>query len=86
MHAALFETRRYISGIILLSPRLPLERRVMLRSVVFIGLTYWVTNAIHFTIAPGSVAVGVYSLKMWPNLYGAWDAYTVRRFFGGVNA
>jgi len=55
-------------------------------SAVFIGLTYWVTNAMYYAMAAGSVAVGMYSPRMWPDLYGAWgDAYTVRRFWGYVH-
>ncbi|OAX35914.1 hypothetical protein K503DRAFT_773019 [Rhizopogon vinicolor AM-OR11-026] len=52
-------------------------------AVVFIGLTYWPSNAIYFALAAGSVATGLYEPRMWPDLFGAWaDAYTIRRFWG----
>jgi hypothetical protein len=52
-------------------------------TVAFVGLTYWGLNAIYFAMAAGSVVIGMYEPKMWPDLFGAWgDAYTVRQFWG----
>jgi hypothetical protein len=52
-------------------------------TVAFVGLTYWGLNAIYFAMASGSVVIGMYEPKMWPDLFGAWrDAYTVRQFWG----
>jgi hypothetical protein len=52
-------------------------------SIAFIGLTYWSLNACYFAMAAGSVALGLYEPRMWPDLFGSWrDAYTVRRAWG----
>ncbi|KAG1841806.1 membrane bound O-acyl transferase family-domain-containing protein [Suillus subalutaceus] len=52
-------------------------------TIAFIGLTYWGLNAIYFAMAAGSVALGLYEPRMWPDLFGSWrDAYTVRRAWG----
>jgi len=52
-------------------------------TVAFTGLTYWALNAVYFATAAGSVAIGMYEPRMWPDLFGAWgDAYTVRRVWG----
>ncbi|OAX31205.1 hypothetical protein K503DRAFT_110337 [Rhizopogon vinicolor AM-OR11-026] len=52
-------------------------------TVIFIGLGYWALNAMYFVMAVGSVAIGLFEPRMWPDIFGAWvDAYTIRRFWG----
>lgn len=52
-------------------------------TIAFIGLAYWGLNASYFAMAAGSVALGLYEPRMWPDLFGSWrDAYTVRRAWG----
>ena len=52
-------------------------------TAIFIGVSYWAHNAAYLAAAAGSVAIGWYHPRMWPDLFGAWgDAYTVRRFWG----
>lgn len=51
--------------------------------IIFFALTYWGLNACYFAMAAGSVALGLYEPRVWPDLFGSWrDAYTVRRFWG----
>ncbi|OAX38573.1 hypothetical protein K503DRAFT_691336, partial [Rhizopogon vinicolor AM-OR11-026] len=52
-------------------------------TVIFIGLACWASNAVYFVVAAGSVAIGLFEPRMWPDLFGVWvDAYTIRRFWG----
>ncbi|OAX33251.1 hypothetical protein K503DRAFT_775812 [Rhizopogon vinicolor AM-OR11-026] len=52
-------------------------------TVVFIGLIYGALNAVYFAMAAGSVAIGLFEPRMWPDMFGALaDAYTIRRFWG----